>query len=74
MSFVAECFKDYIMDLLMGRIDPFVFKTAEFCKRNFNSVKSTCSHLMYELRKVKMGFIKMKNDIGFAVGFNKKQF
>jgi hypothetical protein len=58
------------MDILFMRVDPFIFKTAEFCKRNFNKVRSTLNHIIYEIRKVKLGFRNMKKDVGFAVGFS----
>ena len=71
---MSNSFKEYILDILLMRSDPIAFKTAEFCKRNFNRVKTTLQHIMYEARKLKMGFIKMKHDIGFAVGFNRDRF
>ena len=51
------------------RTDPFVFKTAEFTKRNFNTVKHTLLHILYEIRKIKTGFKKLGSDVMFKVGF-----
>ena len=49
-------------------------KTAEFCKRNWNSIKHTLLHILYEFRKVKQGFRKLGGDIRYSVGFNKKLY
>ena len=53
-------------------MDPFVFKTAEFSKRNFNRARSTLAHLIYEIKKVKRGFGNLKNDCLFVLGVKKK--
>jgi LETM1 and EF-hand domain-containing protein 1 len=70
---MAMSFLEYIKDILFWRVDPFVFKTAEFYKRNFNKVRSTLSHVAYEIKKVKKGFINLKNDCLFVLGLKKKQ-
>lgn len=57
MYFVVNSFKEYILDMALGRVDPFVFKTAEFCKRNYYRLKHMLEHLVIELRKVKQGMI-----------------
>ena len=49
------------------------FKTAEFYKRNFNRARSICSHTLFELRKMKEGFVNLKNDIMFYFGVEKKK-
>ena len=71
---MGNSLKEYILDILYGRTDPFVFKTAEFCKRNWNSIKHTLLHILYEFRKVKQGFRKLGGDIRYSVGFNKKLY
>ena len=58
----------------MGRVDPIAFKTAEFIKRNWNWFRTTCHHIVYELRKIKQGFIKLKTDVKFSFKFGKKKF
>jgi hypothetical protein len=63
---------EYLLDMVLGRTDPFVFKTAEFSKRNFNRVRSTLAHLVYEVKKVKRGFVNLKNDCFFVLGVKKK--
>ena len=67
--FISESFKEYILDIAFARTDPFVFKTAEFTKRNFNTIKHTLLHILYELRKIKTGFKKLWGDIMFKFGF-----
>ena len=66
--------KEYLLDILFWRVDPFVFKTAEFFKRNWNSLKNTMQHIMYELRKIKQGFRRMKYDIKFTIGWQKAAY
>jgi LETM1 and EF-hand domain-containing protein 1 len=70
--FYWESLCEYLMDILTWRTDAFSFKTAEFCKRNFNKVRSMLSHLLYEIRKVKQGFGRLKKDILFYFGIQKK--
>lgn len=72
LAFNVNSLKEYILDILYMRKDPLSFKTAEFCKRNFNRIRSTLSHILYELRKVKNGFGKLKNDILFVLGVKTK--
>ena len=72
IMFNINSLKEYIVDILLMRKDPLSFKTAEFCKRNFNRVRSTLSHILYELRKVKNGFGKLKNDVLFVLGLKTK--
>lgn len=60
------------MDILLWRVDPFVFKTAEFSKRNFNKIRSTLAHLVYEIKKVKRGFVNLKNDCLYVFGIKNK--
>ena len=48
------------------------FKTAEFVKRNFNRVRSALAHLVYELKKVKLGFSNLTKDVKYALGVGKK--
>jgi hypothetical protein len=64
--------KMYISDILCLRIDPFVFKTAEFCKRNVRKVTTGISHIGYEIKKVVQGFSNLKRDVKFAVGASYK--
>ena len=45
--------KTYLADIVYFRTDPFVFKTAEFCKRNGRKTISAISHIGYELKKIK---------------------
>jgi hypothetical protein len=73
ITFIRETFVDYLKDILFWRVDAFSFKTAEFVKRNFNKLRSTLSHLMYELRKVKLGFVRLKQDMLFYLGLKKKK-
>lgn len=63
---------EYALDILTWRVDAFCFKTAEFCKRNWNRVRSTWFHLVYEVRKVKMGFVNLKNDVLFFMGVKRR--
>jgi len=70
--FNINSLKEYIIDILYMRKDPLSFKTAEFVKRNFNRIRSTLSHILYELRKVKNGFGKLKNDILYVLGLKTK--
>jgi len=65
---------EYLSDIAHGRIDPFVFKTAEFVKRNFNSIKHTLQHLLYEVRKIKSGFKKLWKDTKFLMGTKKSMY
>jgi LETM1 and EF-hand domain-containing protein 1 len=58
--------------MVFWRVDPFCFKTAEFTKRNFNRVRTGGGHIIYELKKVKRGFINLKNDVKFALGIKRK--
>ena len=74
ITFTLNCIKEYILDICFMRSDPIAFKTAEFVKRNFNSIRNTLNHLIYEMRKIKMGFRTMRSDIGFAVGFNIERY
>jgi hypothetical protein len=55
-KFTVESFIEYLTDIILGRVDPFVFKTAGFCKRNYNRVKHVLQHALYELRKIKQGW------------------
>jgi len=71
MSFIANSFLEYLKDILFWRVDPFVFKTAEFTKRNFNKMRSTLAHLIYEVKKIKRGFGKLKNDCLYVLGVKK---
>ena len=59
---------EYSKDILLWRVDPFCFKTAEFTKRNFNRFRDGFGHLVYELKKVKRGFTNLKNDVRKALG------
>jgi hypothetical protein len=68
---MGNSFIEYLIDILMWRVDPFIFKTAEFSKRNFNRVRSTIGHLIYEIKKVKRGFGKLKNDCLYVLGVKK---
>lgn len=72
MSFIANSFLEYLKDILFWRVDPFVFKTAEFTKRNFNKMRSTLAHLIYEVKKIKRGFGKLKNDCLYVLGVKKQ--
>lgn len=63
-----------MLDILCGRVDPVAFKTAEFIKRNWNWIRTTCQHIMYELRKIKQGFSKLKSDVLYAAGVSKTKF
>ena len=72
MKFIVNSFIEYIQDILFWRVDPFIFKTAEFSKRNFNRVRSMLAHLIYELRKIKKGFVKLKDDCLYVLGKKKK--
>jgi len=62
----------YLADILYFRTDPFVFKTAEFCKRNFRKVTSTMSHIGLELKKIGQGFGRLRRDIGYVLGASYK--
>ena len=72
LVFMSETFIEYLKDILFWRVDAFSFKTAEFIKRNFNRVRSALGHLLYELRKVKNGFSRLKKDILYYFGIKKK--
>ena len=74
VKFLLDSFIEYLGDVATWRVDAFSFKTAEFCKRNFNKVRSALSHIMYELRKVKQGFGRLKNDVLYYFGVQRKQF
>jgi hypothetical protein len=73
LKFVSTSFLEYLQDIFFWRVDPLVFKTAEFYKRNFNKARMTLSHIIYELKKVKRGFINLKNDCLYVLGLRKKQ-
>mmetsp|Transcript_16605 Transcript_16605/g.28276 ORF Transcript_16605/g.28276 Transcript_16605/m.28276 type:complete len:305 (+) Transcript_16605:440-1354(+) len=70
--FMANSFVEYGFDLVLWRTDAISFKTVEFMKRNFNRVRSTMAHLLYEVRKVKQGFGRFKRDILFFMGVQRK--
>ena len=72
LMFMTNSLIEYLLDILYWRVDPFVFKTAEFSKRNFNRTRSALSHLIYEIKKVKRGFGKLKNDCLFVLGVKKQ--
>ena len=69
MSFTKETFMEYLEDIYNWRTDRVAFKTAKFGKRRNIQIKSTMQHIIYELRKIKNGFIDLKNDLVFAVGY-----
>ena len=64
--------KTYLADIVYLRTDPFVFKTAEFCKRNLRKITSAISHIGYELKKIGQGFGRLKRDVGYAIGASYK--
>ena len=72
LKFVGNSFIEYMLDILFYRVDPFVFKTAEFCKRNFNKIRGTLAHLWYEVKKIKRGFGNLKNDVLYVMGIKVK--
>lgn len=72
LIFINRSFLEYIQDIVFWRVDPFCFKTAEFTKRNFNRLRSGFGHLVYEIKKVKNGFVNLKNDVKIALGIQTK--
>ena len=72
LKFISKSSIEYALDILLWRVDPFVFKTAEFCKRNFNKVRGTLAHLWYEVKKIKRGFANLKNDVLTVLGIKVK--
>lgn len=38
--FILGSIKEYCLDIVLLRTDPFIFKTAEFCKRNYTRLKT----------------------------------
>jgi len=67
MRFVSKSIFEYGQDIFFWRIDPVAFKTAEFVKRNWNWFRTTCQHIVYEIRKIKQGFGRFKRDVKFMV-------
>lgn len=72
LGFISNSFLEYLLDIVLWRVDPFVFKTAEFTNRNFNKIRSTLAHLWYEIKKVKRGFVNLKNDSLYVLGVKRK--
>ena len=72
LIFMNKSILEYIQDIMFWRMDPICYKTAEFTKRNFNRIRSGLGHLIYEIRKVKMGFVNLKNDVKLALGIQSK--
>jgi LETM1 and EF-hand domain-containing protein 1 len=53
------------------RTDPFIFKTADFVKRNWYKFSHTASHIWDELVKLGQGFKKLNEDFKFYLNFKK---
>lgn len=69
LLFVLNSMREYLLDILFLRTDPIAFKTAEFFKRNYNRVKHTLLHILYELRHTVASLKKFKQDVKFVFGF-----
>mmetsp|Transcript_22003 Transcript_22003/g.34159 ORF Transcript_22003/g.34159 Transcript_22003/m.34159 type:complete len:292 (+) Transcript_22003:289-1164(+) len=73
LSFLQNSAVEYGKDIWGLRYDAVAYKTAEFYKRNFNRIRVTMSHVAYEARKIKQGFISLKNDVKYYMGVEKKK-
>ena len=67
LNFVQASTREYIWDLVYFRKKEVAWKTAEFVKRNYNVVKYTLQHILYELRKMKESMRQFNRDVKFAV-------
>lgn len=71
-AFTADRTKAYIRDIYTGRTDAVVFKTVEFFKRNFLAVRGLLYSVWLGIRHMVKGLTKVKNDVVFLFGVQRK--
>lgn len=71
-SFIAERTRAYCLAIYHGNTDAVIFKTVEFIKRNALKIRGTLFSIWHAIKHTCKGFKKIKNDILFLIGVQKK--
>lgn len=72
-AFTLDRTRAYCRDIFRGRTDAVVFKTVEFLKRQVLRVRGMLYSIWLGLKHVLKGLGKVKKDVGFLIGFQRRQ-